>query len=176
MTTDNPETLVIVKPRRIMQIISVSIEILWIDTALRGLHTCFFKVDSGLTPLLLFFILLFLGSVFWIILNTINTTIVVKTDCIIMQGVFWKTQIPWEAVKEIKLRYYQKNRSRGVEIYAKRKQLPFNNKISFDTNFHRDVRKGVHYILELARQKEIFAKTTGWLSPSYREWREWAKN
>lgn len=176
MTTDNPETLVIVKPRRIMQIIAVSLEILWLHTVFNGLYNCFFKVDSYLSPGLLLFILLFISIVFWIILNTINTTIVVTSDCIIMRGVLWKTHISWEAVKEIKLRYYQKNRSRGVEIHAKRKQLPFNNRISFDSNFHRDVRRGVHYILELARQKEIFARTTGWLSPSYREWKEWAKN
>lgn len=176
MTTDNSETLVIVKPRRIMQIISVSIEILWLHTVLNGLYNCFFKVDSYLSPGVLLFILLFLGIVFWIIINTLNTTIVVQTDCIIMRGLFWKTHIPWESVKEIKLIYYQKNRSRGVEIYAKRKQIPFNNKISFDSNFHRNVREGVHYILELARQKEIFARTTGWLSPSYHEWKEWAKN
>ncbi|MDP8966077.1 MAG: hypothetical protein M3O33_19265 [Cyanobacteriota bacterium] len=175
MTTDNPETLVIVKPHKILQVISISIEILWLHTVLNGLYTCFFKVDSYLSPGLLLFILLFISSFFWIILNTINTTIVVTTDCIVMRGVLWKTYILWETVKEIKLRYNQKNQGRAVEIYAKRKQVPFNNKISFDTNFHRDVRRGVHYILELARQKKIFARTAGCLSPSYREWKEWAK-
>ncbi len=176
MTKDNPETLVIIKPRKIIQLISISMKILWIYTILMGVYNFFFKVDSYLTPELLLFILLFLSIFFWIILNTINTTIVVKTDCIIMRGLLWKNHIPWEAVKEIKLIYYPRNKRRAVEIYANRKQLPFNNKIYFDSSFHRDVRRGVHYILELANQHKIFAKTAGWFSPSYGEWKEWAEN
>lgn len=176
MTRNNQETLVIVKPRKILQIISVFIEIFWIVTILRSLQGILFKNYLYLSPVFFLFIVLFILSLFWIVLNTINTQIVVTTDGIMMLGVLWKTHISWKNVKKIDLIYYQKNSTRAVEIYANPKQIPFNNKISFDSNVHRDIRRGVYYILELAGQHNISVKTAGWLSPTTDEWKEWAKN
>ncbi len=176
MTRGTQETLVILKPHKILQIISIFIEIWWIYTILRAVQPFFFKVDLYLPPGLLLFVLIFISSFFWIVLNTINTQILVRNDSITMRGVLWKTHISWETVKEIKLIYNQKNNSRAVEIYAKKKQLPFNNKVSFDSNFHRDVRRGVRYTLELAKEHDIPIKTDGWLCPSYYEWEAWANN
>jgi hypothetical protein len=178
MTTDSQETLVILKPHKILQIISIFIEMFWIGTILRSLQPFFFKVDSYLSPLLLLLLLLFISIFFWIILNTINTQIVIRTDCIIMRGVLWRTYIAWDKVERIQLIYNYKTRGRSVEINAPLRSfsLNFNSKISFDTNFHRNVRKGVHYVLELAKQHNIPVKTAGLSSRSYQEWKEWAKN
>lgn len=178
MTRDNQESLVIVKPHKILQIISVCIEILWLGTILRSLQPFLFKVDSYLSPLLILLLLLFISSFFWMILNTINTQIVVRTDFIIMRGVLWKTYLSWDNVKKIQLIYNYKTRGRSVEINAPLRNfsLNFNSKISFDTNFHRNVRQGAYYVLELAKQHNIPVKTAGLSSPSYHEWKEWAKN
>ncbi len=95
MTTDNQDTLVILKPHIILQIISVCIEIFWISTILLSLQPFFLK---------------------------------------------------------------------------------FNSKVSFETHIHRNVRQGVYHVLELAKQHNISVKTDGFFSPSYENWKEWARN
>ena len=178
MTTDNQDTLVIMKPHIILQILSVCIEIFWIGTALICLQPFFFKVDSALPPWIMLLLALFCVIEAWIILNTINTQIVVRADCILMRGVLWKTYLPWDKVERIKLIYNTKTGGRSVEISAEARKfsLNFNSKVSFETHIHRNVRQGVYHVLELAKQHNISVKTDGFFSPSYENWKEWARN
>ncbi len=178
MTRDSQDILVVLKPHKTLQVISVIVEILWISTIGVGLHTFFFKVDPDMPSSLLLALLLFLSSFFWIILNTINTTVVVIKNSIVMRGILWRTYIAWDNVERIKLIYNYKIRGRSVEINTPSRNfsLNFNSKISFDTNFHRNVRKGAYYVLELAKQHNIPVKTAGLSSPSYHDWKQWARN
>ncbi len=136
------------------------------------------KVDSDLSPWGIL-VLILLGSIEVLaILNTINTQIVVRADCILMRGVLWKTYLPWDKVERIKLIYNAKTGGRSVEISAEARKfsLKFNSKVSFETHIHRNVRQGVYHVLELAKQHNISVKTDGFFSPSYENWKEWARN
>jgi hypothetical protein len=179
MTRDSQEILVILKPYNIIQVISLILEALWGGFILISLLPLLSSSPEAIS-----FLFLHLGAVLFfsiflgVILNTINTSIVVRSEGILMRGILWKTYITWDNVERIQLIYNYKTKGRSVEINAPLRSfsLNFNSKISFDTNFHRNVRKGVHYVIELAQQHNIPVKTTGLSSPSYHAWKQWAKS
>ncbi|MFW6359583.1 MAG: hypothetical protein ACOC0N_10295 [Chroococcales cyanobacterium] len=84
MSQDKAKILVILKPHKVIPIFSGIIGIFWLFITLNGLSQCLFNPDLSLPAEFFFFILLFFSVLFWILLNGINTTITVRTDCIIM--------------------------------------------------------------------------------------------
>lgn len=180
MNTNNQQTLVILKPHKIFQFASLLLKIFWIGIILRSIQLLLGASSVSLPISFILFVILFFSLIFWVILNTIDTSVVITTDGIFQRGVLWKTYIAWDSVQKIELSIasktvaFQKQKSRQAEIYAKPNNNSFNNKISFDTSLHRNARIGVYYVLQLAEQYNIQVKTSWW-SPSYGEWKIWAK-
>jgi len=176
MSPYNQKTLVILTPNTLFHIISLLIKIWWLASILIALSS-FRHNDSELDRLIVVFLMpsmILLHSAYcWTLLNTLNTTVVIRADGLIMRGFFWKTYIPWNAANQILLIYNQKARSHAVEIKFKRKPISWNNKISFDSSLHRKARIGVYHVLNLAQQHNIQIKIRGW--QSYESWKTWAK-
>lgn len=176
MSLNNQKTLVVLTPNTLFQIISILIKIWWLASILIALSS-FRHNDSELDRLILVFLMpsmILLHSAYcWTLLNTLNTTVEIRADGLIMRGFFWKTYISWNAANQILLLYNQKARSHAVEIKTKRRPISWNNKISFDSSLHRKARLGVYHVLAFAQQHNIEIKIRGW--KSYDSWKAWAK-
>jgi hypothetical protein len=179
MTRDSQETLIVLNPHQTLQLVSVFLKLFWIAFILKVIQQFLSSDHSAnyLPPFFNVFVIFFISLIFWVIINTLTTSVVVKADGILQQGFLWKTYIAWDAVKKIVLRERARDGSRFVEIYAKRSQIPFNNKISFDTLLHRNAPQGIHYVLGLAKEYNVQVKTS-WFSPPHipREVRTYAES
>ncbi|MBW4648528.1 MAG: hypothetical protein KME06_07480 [Kastovskya adunca ATA6-11-RM4] len=172
MFKDSQDILAILKPRRIPQIVALFIKVLWIYVFLIIIQNLF---NPELTSFMLFssfFGAVFYSFIFWVILNTIDTSLQIRSNGILMRGLFWKTYLPWDSVKEIKL-INGRNERRSAEIYAKHRKFGFNKKVSFDSSLHRNFRHATYYLLYLAEQYKIPVKTGRWSLP-LSEWKAWA--
>lgn len=172
MFKDSQDILAILKPRRVPQIVALFIKITWIYVLLIIIQNLF---KPELTSFMFFFnlfVVILHSLIFWLILNTIDTSLEIRSNGILMQGLFWKTYLPWDTVKEIKLTSGSNTR-RVAKIYAKHRKFGFNKKVSFDSSLHRNFRHATYYLLYLAEQYKIPVKTSRWSSSLF-EWRAWA--
>lgn len=175
MSPYKQKILAVLNPYAILQVLSICIVIWWLALIVIGLFR-WWQSDTELEQVFRVYLvpgmIFIISAFFWSFLNTVNTTVIIRADGILMRGFFWNTYIPWTSANQIVLIYNHKARSHAVEVKRKYQLISWNNKVSFDSSLHRKVRRGAYYVIAVAEQRQIPIKVEGW--QSYELWKAWA--